>query len=577
MPDVQQIIDKNKESMIIPDGIVVISKDKQIIVFNEAASRITGYDEEKVIGNSYEILFDKNHGDKNFITDSVENNLAYNNISINIIDAKSQTKNVLASITPIKRDEKVLSVVFVFRDTKEMLSLAEEIQDKTLELIDQKNKLDAIFNSNIEGTFTIDNDWNVTSFNSSAEKITGYKKNEAIGKKCWDIFNSQFCRNGCHMEQTMLKSKATIGNELEIIHKTGSKVPIRVNSNILINNKNESIGAVETFIDISEIRNLSEHLSEVYKYENIVGRNKEIKQIINVLESVSQTDSSVLITGESGTGKELAARAIHINSSRHSGPFIAINCSAFVESLIESELFGHEKGAFTGAIKTKIGKFEIAKGGTLFLDEIGDLSPSIQTKLLRVIETREFERVGGNKPIKVEARIIAATNKILYEEIKAGRFREDLFYRINVINIHLPPLRERMDDFPLIVNHFIELFNKKFNKQIKQFSSQAFDILVDYEWPGNIRELENVIEHCFVLCSGSIIQVECLPKRLREQKKKLSISSIAKQKNGFKDVERELIISVLEKHNGNRTKVAKELNINSSTLWRKIKRLGIEY
>ncbi|MFZ1517573.1 MAG: sigma 54-interacting transcriptional regulator [Ignavibacteriaceae bacterium] len=576
MPDVQQIIDKNKESLIIPDGIVVISRDKQIIVFNEAASRITGYDEEKVIGNSYEILFDKNHGDKNFINESLENNLAYNNISINIIDVKSQTKNVLASITPIKRDEKVLSVVFVFRDTKEMLSLAEEIQDKTLELIDQKNKLDAIFNSNIEGTFTIDNDWNVTSFNSSAEKITGYKKNEAIGKKCWDIFNSQFCRNGCHMEQTMLKSKATIGNELEIIHKTGSKVPIRVNSNILINNKNESIGAVETFIDISEIRNLSEHLSEVYKYENIVGRNKEIKQIINVLESVSQTDSSVLITGESGTGKELAARAIHINSSRHSGPFIAINCSAFVESLIESELFGHEKGAFTGAIKTKIGKFEIAKGGTLFLDEIGDLSPSIQTKLLRVIETREFERVGGNKPIKVEARIIAATNKILYEEIKAGRFREDLFYRINVINIHLPPLRERMDDFPLIVNHFIELFNKKFNKQIKQFSSQAFDILVDYEWPGNIRELENVIEHCFVLCSDSIIQVECLPKRLREQKKKLSISSIAKQKNGFKDVERELIISVLEKHNGNRTKVAKELNINPSTLWRKIKKLGIE-
>ncbi len=240
-------------------------------------------------------------------------------------------------------------------------------------------------------------------------------------------------------------------------------------------------------------------------------------------------------------------------------------------------MFGHEKGAFTGAIKTKIGKFEIAKGGTLFLDEIGDLSPSVQIKLLRVIETREFERVGGNKTIKVEARIIAATNKILYEEIKAGRFREDLFYRINVINIHLPPLRERMDDFPLIVNHFIELFNKKFNKQIKQFSSQAFDILVDYEWPGNIRELENVIEHCFVLCSGSIIQVECLPKRLREQKKKLSISSIAKQKNGFKDVERELIISVLEKHNGNRTKVAKELNINSSTLWRKIKRLGIEY
>ena len=575
MADVQQIIDKNKESLIIPDGIAVIAKDRNILVFNEAASRITGYDEDEVIGKPFEFLFSKRPEDQKFIHQSLDENLAFSNISMNITDGKGNVKNVLASITPIKRDENVLSVVFVFRDTKEMLALAEEIQQKTFELIDQKNKLDAIFNSNIEGTFTIDNDWTVTSFNTSAEKITGYKKSEAIGKKCWDIFNSSLCRNGCHMEQTIQKGKPMIGNELEIMHKDGKKIPIRVNSGILINNKNENIGAVETFIDISEIKNLSEHLSDIFKYENIVGRNKEIKQIITVLESVSQTDSSVLITGESGTGKELAARAIHINSPRKTGPFIAVNCSAFVESLIESELFGHEKGSFTGAIKTKIGKFELAKGGTLFLDEIGDLSLAVQTKFLRVLETREFERVGGNKTIKVEARIIAATNKHLSEEISAGRFREDLFYRINVINIHLPPLRERMDDLPLIVNHFIELFNKKFNKEIRQFSSQAFDILMDYEWPGNIRELENVIEHCFVLCNGKVIQVECLPKRLREQKKTVITSSNVIQKNGFKDVERELIISVLDKYDGNRTKAAKELNINPSTLWRKIKKLGI--
>ena len=568
-------IDINNESLIIPDGIAVIAKDKNILVFNEAASRITGYDEEDVIGKSFEFLFSKRPEDQKFIHQSLDENLAFSNISMNITDGKGNVKNVLASITPIKRDENVLSVVFVFRDTKEMLALAEEIQQKTFELIDQKNKLDAIFNSNIEGTFTIDNDWTVTSFNKSAEKITGYKKSEAIGKKCWDIFNSSLCRNGCHMEQTIQKGKPMIGNELEIMHKDGKKIPIRVNSGILINNKNENIGAVETFIDISEIKNLSEHLSDIFKYENIVGRNKEIKQIITVLESVSQTDSSVLITGESGTGKELAARAIHINSPRKTAPFIAVNCSAFVESLIESELFGHEKGSFTGAIKTKIGKFELAKGGTLFLDEIGDLSLAVQTKFLRVLETREFERVGGNKTIKVEARIIAATNKHLSEEISAGRFREDLFYRINVINIQLPPLRDRMDDFPLIVNHFIELFNKKFSKEIKQFSSQAFDILMEYEWPGNIRELENVIEHCFVLCNGNIIQVECLPKRLREQKKIIIASSNAIQKNGFKDVERDLIISVLNKNGGSRTKAATELNINPSTLWRKIKKLGI--
>jgi PAS domain S-box-containing protein len=575
MLDAQDIIDSNKDTLIIPDGVAVIGKDQRIIVFNEAASRITGFSEDEVIGNTIDILFKSVMTEKKYIDDSLEKNISFSNLSINISDKKGNIKNVLSSITPIKRDENVLSVVFVFRDTKEMLSLAEEIQQKTFELIDQKNRLDAIFNSNIEGTFTIDNEWNVTSFNTSAEKITGYKKSEAIGKKCWDIFNSSLCRNGCHMEQTMQKGKPMIGNELEIIQKNGGKVPIRVNSNILINNKNENIGAVETFIDISEIRNLSEHLSEVYKYENIVGRNKEINQIINVLESVSQTESSVLITGESGTGKELAARAIHINSARKSGPFIAINCSAFVESLIESELFGHEKGAFTGAIKTKIGKFELAKGGTLFLDEIGDLSLVVQTKFLRVLESREFERVGGNKTIKVEARIIAATNKNLAAEIETGKFREDLFYRINVINIHLPPLRDRMDDLPLIVNHFIELFNKKFNKEIRQFSSQAFDILMDYKWPGNIRELENVIEHCFVLCNEKTIQIECLPKRLRENKKKISASAISNTKNGFKDVERELIISVLNKYNGNRTKAANELNINPSTLWRKIKKLGI--
>lgn len=575
MSDVQQIIDKNKETLIIPDGIVVIGRDKNIIAFNEAASRITGFSEDKVIGKNFEILFDKNIKDKKFILDALEENLSFSNLSINITDIKGQLKNVLSSITPMKRDGNILSVVFVFRDTKEMLSLVKEINEKTLELIDQKNKLDAIFNSNIEGTFTIDNDWTITSFNTSAEKITGYKKTEAIGKKCWEIFNSSLCRNGCHMEQTILKGKAMVGNELEIIHKSGKKIPIRVNSNILINNKNEKIGAVETFLDISEIRNLSAHLNEFFKYENIIGRNKEIKQIISVLESVSQTDTTVLITGESGTGKELVARAIHLNSSRKSGPFIAVNCSAFVESLIESELFGHEKGAFTGAIKTKIGKFELAQGGTLFLDEIGDLTTTVQTKLLRVLETHEFERVGGNKSIKMDARIITATNKNLLDEINAGRFRGDLFYRINVINIHLPPLRERMDDFPLIVNHFIELFNKKFSKNIKQFSSEAFDILLEYNWPGNIRELENVIEHCFVICNGDVIQVECLPKRLRELKLKTSVELHSNSKKGFKDAERELILSVLEKNNYNRTKAAKELNINPSTLWRKMKKLGI--
>ncbi len=573
MTEAKRFLDINKEALVIPDGIAVIGKDHKVIVFNEAACRITGFEEEDIVGKDFMILFGKNDKDAKLILESFEENRTFSNLSINLSDSKERIKNVLASITPIHKNDEVLSVVFVFRNTKEMLTMAEEIEEKTLELIDQKNKLDAIFNSNIEGTFTIDNEWNVTSFNRSAEKITGYKKSEANGKKCWEIFKSSLCRNGCHMEQTMLKGKSSIGNELEIINKKGFKVPIRVNSGILINNKGEKTGAVETFIDVSEIKNLSDHLKTQFKFSNIVGKNKEMDNVFALIESVAETDSSVLITGESGTGKELVARAIHLNSSRSTGPFIALNCSAFVEALIESELFGHEKGAFTGAINSKIGRFELAHNGTLFLDEIGDISLPVQTKLLRVLETRQFERVGGNKSVNINVRIIAATNKNILQEIRERRFREDFFYRINVVNIHLPSLRERMDDFPLLVSHFIKKYNERFSKSVSHFSPDAFDLLQNFSWPGNIRELENVIEHCFVLCRSDVIQLEHLPERIKHNK----ISDISVTNSGIEDFEKEMIIRVLKKNNGSRTNTAKELNINSSTLWRKMKKLGISF
>ncbi|MFO7525288.1 MAG: sigma 54-interacting transcriptional regulator [Ignavibacteriaceae bacterium] len=571
--EVDSFLDINKEALVIPDGITVIGKDNKVIVFNEAASRITGFKEEEIVGKDFGLLFDKSTHDAKLIFESLNENRSFSNLSINITDSKGRIKNVLASISPIYKNEEVLSVVFVFRNTKEMLTMAEEIEEKTLELIDQKNKLDAIFNSNIEGTFTIDNDWNVTSFNRSAEKITGYKKSEAIGKKCWEIFRSSLCRNGCHMEQTMLKGRSTIGNELEIINKKGLKVPIKVNSGILLNNKNEKIGAVETFIDISEIKNLSDHLKTQFSFSNIVGVNKEMNKVFTLLESVAETDSSVLITGESGTGKELVARAIHINSERNTGPFVALNCSAFAESLIESELFGHEKGSFTGAINTKIGRFELAHKGTLFLDEIGDISLPVQTKLLRVIETRQFEKVGGNKAININVRIIAATNKNLLHEIQEKRFREDFYYRINVINIHIPPLRERMDDFPLLVNHFIKKYNERFSKKVTHFSPEAYKILESYHWPGNIRELENVIEHSFVLCQGEIIQSGHIPERIKQQRPKHEIVST----NMIQDAEKQMILDALAKFNGNRTNAAKALEINPSTLWRKMKKLHISF
>ncbi|HOJ17277.1 MAG TPA: sigma 54-interacting transcriptional regulator [Ignavibacteriaceae bacterium] len=575
MSEVKQIIDRSKETLVLPDGIAIINKDLNIIVFNEAASRITGFGEDDILSQSIRLLFEEHSRDLKYIRDSIANNLTFTNLSLHLTHKDSSTKPVLASLTPILKDESVISVVLIFRDTYEMLSLANEIESKTGELIEQKNRLDAIFNSNIEGTFTINNDWEITSFNKSAENITGYKKTEAIGKKCWTIFNSNICRNGCHMETTMQKGKPTIGNEVEILNKNNRKLPIKVNSAILVNNKKQIIGAVETFIDISEIKNLTSHLADTYKYENIVGKSKELQQVIHVLESVSQTNTTVLITGESGTGKELVARAIHLNSPRKNAPFIAVNCSAFAETLIESELFGHEAGAFTGASKTKTGRFELAQNGTLFLDEIGDLSLTVQTKLLRVIETLEFERVGGNKTIKMNTRIIAATNKDLNREIREGRFRADLFYRINVINIHLPPLRERRDDLPILINHFITIFNRKFSKNITSVSPEAYDILSEYPFPGNIRELENIIEHCFILCNRESICVDSLPKRLREKSADYNKNEDVSNLQKLELVERGTIIAVLKKHNGNRRKAAKELSINPSTLWRKMVKLKI--
>jgi PAS domain S-box-containing protein len=573
MKEILNILGKSREKMIIPDGIVVISKENEIIVFNDAAKRITGFNEKDVISKNFRVLFKNSREEERYIHETLTDKRTFSNLSIYLTDKNGNRKNLLVSLNPILSEKnEILSAVMVFRDTREMLNMAEKLENQTLELIDQKNKLDAIFNSNIEGTFTIDDKWNITSFNVSAEKITGYKKNEAIGKKCWEIFKSNLCRNGCHMELTMEKRKPSIGNELEIINKNGKTVPIRVNSGILLNNRNEKTGAVETFIDITEIKNLSELLSKKYNFNSIIGNSREMQKIFSLLESISQSETTTLITGESGTGKELIAKSIHLNGSRKKGPFIAINCSAFNENLIESELFGHEKGAFTGADKMRIGKFELAQSGTLFLDEIGDLSLSIQTKLLRVLETGEFERVGGNTVIKMNARIITATNKNLSDEIKAGRFRDDFYYRINVINLHLPSLRERIDDFPLLINHFITQFNKKFNKKIKNPDSAVYDLMIKYSWPGNIRELENVIEHCFVLCSGEIIETGHLPERL-----KTGIDRAATSSSSLESAERGVILHTLTKNNGSRIMAAKELGINVTTLWRKMKKYGIKY
>jgi DNA-binding NtrC family response regulator len=315
---------------------------------------------------------------------------------------------------------------------------------------------------------------------------------------------------------------------------------------------------------------LTQALEKRFSFGNIVGKNARMQEIYDLISNISKTDSNVLIQGESGTGKELIARAIHFNSHRKSKPFIVANCSAYSQNLLESELFGHEKGAFTGAIRRKIGRFEMAQGGTVFLDEIGEISPPTQILLLRVLQDHRFERVGGEETLEVDVRIIAATNKNLMEEMKKGTFREDLYYRLNVIPIFIPPLRERRDDVLLLASSFLRKFSLEKGKEVVDFSPEVLEIIMAHSWPGNVRELENVIDHAVILTKNEQIMPGDLPQYLRQHS--LSSEEIA----SLRDHEKTLIIKTLKETNWNKYQAAKRLKINRSTLYGKIKRYGID-
>ncbi len=563
---------KLNNKVFAPDGIAAINKENNIIVFNEAASRITGFQIKDAISKQSDYLFSASEKKNALIKQSLSSGEIFSNIPLTINCLDNKKLNVTASISPLSQPEQgIIGIIIVFRDTQEILSLYNLLDEKNTEIIEEKNKLETIFHSLLEGTFTINTNWEITSFNRAAEGITGFKISEAVGKKYWQVFPSEDGKEDPQLRTFIADHQQSLLRETTIIRKDGSRVLVRINSAPLMDTAGNKIGRVVTFEDISLMKNLSEHIQERFHFDNIIGRSKSMLKVFNMMENVIHTDSTVLITGESGTGKEVIARAIHLNSDRKSEPFIAVNCTAFAESLLESELFGHEKGAFTGAIHTKPGRFELSGNGTLFLDEIGDLPLSVQVKLLRVLENRQFERVGGTKTIHLNARIISATHRDLEKEISEERFREDLYYRINVINIRLPSLFERQDDIPSLVNHFMDKYNKRFKKDIRYISPNALKIITHYKWPGNIRELENVIEHAFVVCNSDAIKTEHLPLKLQGLIKEINISD-ENPNTPLEDAEKQSIVNTLQKFKGNRTKTASALGIDKTTLWRKMKK-----
>jgi PAS domain S-box-containing protein len=433
---------------------------------------------------------------------------------------------------------------------------------------------DVILDSIADGVFTVDEDWRITSFNRAAEHITGVSRQDAIGQKCCDVFRASICENECALRETLSTGRPIVNKAIYILDAQGQRIPISISAATLKDAQGKVIGGVETFRDLSMVEELRKELEGTYTFADIVGRSPAMRQLFHLLPQVAASNSTVLIEGASGTGKELFARAIHNLSPRRDHRFVAINCGALPDTLLESELFGYRAGAFTDARHDQAGRFAVANGGTILLDEIGDISPAMQARLLRVLQERAFEPLGSTEPVEVDVRVIAATNQDLTKLVRKGVFRQDLFYRINVIRLRLPDLRDHREDIPLLVDRFISRFNRLQNKNLAGVADDTLAILMEHDYPGNVRELENIVEHAFVLCPCGLIEPRHLPPVLRGDAD--STWPRGKGPRTLKVLEALHIKDAVRRHGGNRTAAAKELGINPSTLFRKVKSLGLQ-
>jgi PAS domain S-box-containing protein len=425
-----------------------------------------------------------------------------------------------------------------------------------------------------DGVFTVDDKWRVTSFNRAAERITGIPRQQAIGRPCREVFRASICETACALKQTLATRRAISNRVVYIVNVQGERIPISISTAALKDGQGKIIGGVESFRDLRLVNELRKEAEQQDSFADIIGRSLAMRRLFDLLPAVAESESTVLLEGPSGTGKELFARAIHEHSPRKGKKFVALNCGALPDTLLESELFGYKAGAFTDARKDKPGRFALATGGTIFLDEIGDISPAMQTRLLRVLQERVYEPLGAVESVRCDVRVVAATNKSLSGLVKEGKFREDLFYRVHVMRMQLPPLRERREDIPLLVEHFVARFNRLKGRDIAGLSDAALARLIEHDFPGNVRELENIIEHAFVLCRGALIELAHFPPQLRDEEEGLHSGLPSGQT--FAAMEKLLLRDALRRSKGNRAAAARELGIDVSTLFRKIKALQLK-
>jgi len=426
----------------------------------------------------------------------------------------------------------------------------------------------AVFEHLDRGLFIVNQRRTITAFHRTAQELTGFSPDEVVGRYCWEVLQGDHCKTECALKATLEDGVTRKDQEVRIKDKAGRWLNLLISTAPIRNKREAVVGGVETFQFLGLALPRREARFPIPGEVSIIGQSPPMKRLLAMLPDVARSEATVVLEGESGTGKDLFAQAIHLRSPRAPGPFVAFNCSALVETLIESELFGHVKGAFTGAISHKVGRFEMAKGGTLFLDEIGELKLELQVKLLRVLESKVFERVGSSQPIPMEARIIAATSRNLLEEVRRGRFRMDLLYRLRTVPFYLPPLRDRQEDIPLLVNHCLARLNRKYQKEVRGVDPKVLSLFQNYAWPGNIRELERVLEYALVFVKGAVITKDLLPELESPRPRPAAPAHLHRQRW---DRERLIIQKALHQVRGNREAAARVLGISRSSLWRKMK------
>jgi len=446
-----------------------------------------------------------------------------------------------------------------------------------------------MFEAIAEGVFTLDPDGHITAWNPAMESITGYPADDVIGRKCSILnFNrclNRSCPNGA-LECGIFKQGAVDGKQCTLRHKDGFDIPVLKSARLVKDPNGQIKGIVESVTDLRELLEARERAAEAdrrlgahYRLGNIIGKSKAMQHVFTAIEAAARSDAAILVQGESGTGKELVAGAIHYNGNRASAQMITVNCSALSEQLLESELFGHVKGAFTGAIRDRKGRFEEAAGSTIFLDEIGEISPFIQVKLLRVLQEKEIERVGESRPRKIDIRIIAATRRDLYSLVKEGKFRDDLYYRLKVFPVQVPPLRQRREDIPLLVTHFLGRYSRKTGKEIYDISARAMRLLMDHPWPGNVRELENAVEHAFVLCEGTQLRALDLPVEIRQTVYAPAgdppDTSATAPVRGKVNLTEEKLLKVLHECDWNKAEVGRRIGLSRTAIWKYMKKWDI--